>query len=87
MESKQSRREYEKQWREPFPEREMIDLTKRVKELRRETTLRAPEPRERISYDAVSVLDCAGINGRPGDTIVRRRYPKKVGDERWKKSR
>ena len=37
MESKQSRREYEKQWREPFPEREMIDLTKRVKELRRET--------------------------------------------------
>lgn len=34
MESRQSREEYEKQWREPFPEREMIELTNRVKELR-----------------------------------------------------
>jgi hypothetical protein len=35
MESKQSKEEYETEWREPFPEREMVELTKRVKELKR----------------------------------------------------
>ena len=34
MESRQSKEEYEKQWREPFPEREMIELTKRIKEMK-----------------------------------------------------
>lgn len=34
MESRQSYEEYEKQWREPFPVREMTELTKRVKELK-----------------------------------------------------
>ncbi|HEU4386235.1 MAG TPA: hypothetical protein VFV34_00460 [Blastocatellia bacterium] len=34
LESRQSKEEYEKQWREPFPEREMLELTNRVKELR-----------------------------------------------------
>ena len=35
MESRQSKKEYEKQWRESFPEREMVELTRRVKELKR----------------------------------------------------
>lgn len=34
MQSKQSPEEYEKQWREPFPLREMIELTRRVKEIK-----------------------------------------------------
>lgn len=34
MESRQSRREYEKQWREPFPERGMVELTRRIKEMK-----------------------------------------------------
>lgn len=34
MQSKQSLEEYERQWREPFPERGMVELTRRIKELR-----------------------------------------------------
>lgn len=34
MESRQSKEEYEKQWRAPFPAREIVELTKRVKELK-----------------------------------------------------
>ena len=34
MQSKQSVEEYERQWREPFPEREMVELTRRIKEMR-----------------------------------------------------
>ena len=34
MESKQSKEEYEKQWEEAFPEREMCKLTRRVKEVK-----------------------------------------------------
>jgi hypothetical protein len=34
MESRQSRETYEKQWRDPFPEREMVELTNRIKELK-----------------------------------------------------
>jgi len=36
-------------------------------------TLRAPEPREFLSYDAVLYLDWARINARPGDADVRHR--------------
>ncbi|HYX72831.1 MAG TPA: hypothetical protein VE732_08670 [Nitrososphaera sp.] len=34
MQSKQNLKEYERQWREPFPEREMFELTQRIKELK-----------------------------------------------------
>ena len=39
MQSRQSREEYEKHWR-TFPEREMTELTKRVKELKRDVNRR-----------------------------------------------
>jgi hypothetical protein len=34
MESRQGKEEYEEQWRDPFPEREMAELTRRVKEMK-----------------------------------------------------
>jgi hypothetical protein len=34
MQSRQSMQEYEKQWREPFPVDQMVELTKRIKELK-----------------------------------------------------
>jgi len=34
MQSRQSREEYERRWREPFPEREMIELTRKLKEIK-----------------------------------------------------
>ena len=34
MQSKQSLEEYERQWREPFPERDMLELMQRMKELK-----------------------------------------------------
>jgi hypothetical protein len=37
METRQSYAEYEKQWREPFPEHEMDDLTKRMNAFRNDT--------------------------------------------------
>ncbi|MBA3321721.1 MAG: hypothetical protein H0T45_09805 [Pyrinomonadaceae bacterium] len=37
MESKQSLAEYERQWREPFPEREMRELTQKIKAFKKLT--------------------------------------------------
>jgi hypothetical protein len=34
MQSRQSLEEYERQWCEPFPEREMVELTRRMKEIK-----------------------------------------------------
>jgi hypothetical protein len=35
IQSRQSMQEYEEQWREPFPVRQMVELTRRIKELKR----------------------------------------------------
>jgi hypothetical protein len=53
MESRRSKREYEKEWREPFPEREMIDFNASHK------CLESPKPNSDHLAFVVQLPDCS----------------------------